>query len=175
MDIKFYKLKLNEKQLNKTLNEPIATISGHFRTVFNSLNLQIELKYESYKNLISANYLSLQIENDIQRYFFVLNKKINNGLLILECYEDVLNTFKDDIKKSGGIAIRSSNGSFYLPEELNLSKGTRVRVTAGPLEGQEGVFLKVKGARDRRLVIHIEGVIAVARALVHPELVQVIG
>ena len=60
-------------------------------------------------------------------------------------------------------------------KELNLSKGTRVRVTAGPLEGQEGVFLKVKGARDRRLVIHIEGVIAVARALVHPELVQLIG
>lgn len=64
---------------------------------------------------------------------------------------------------------------YFQPEELNLSKGTRVRVTAGPLEGQEGVFLKVKGARDRRLVIHIEGVIAVARALVHPELVQVIG
>ena len=60
-------------------------------------------------------------------------------------------------------------------KELNLSKGTRVRVTAGPLEGQEGVFLKVKGVRDRRLVIHIEGVIAVAKALVHPELVQVIG
>ena len=45
LDIKFYKLKLNEKQLNKTLNEPIATISGHFRTIFDSLNLQIELKY----------------------------------------------------------------------------------------------------------------------------------
>ena len=125
LDIKFYKLKLNEKQLNKTLNEPIATISGHFRTVFDSLNLQIELKYESYKNLISANYLSLQIENDIQRYFFVLNKKINNGILILECYEDVLSTFKDDIKKSGGIAIRSSNGSFYLPDEL-IKKNTKV-------------------------------------------------
>ena len=125
MDIKFYKLKLNEKQLNKTLNTPISTISGHFRTVFDSLNLQIELKYESYKNLISANYLSLQIENDIIRYFFVRNKKINNGLLILECYEDVLMTYKDDIKKSGGIAIRSNNGSFYLPDEL-IKKDTKV-------------------------------------------------
>ena len=56
LDIKFYKIKLNEKQLNKTLNDPIATISGHFRTVFDSLNLQIALKYESYKNLISAKY-----------------------------------------------------------------------------------------------------------------------
>lgn len=125
MDIKFYKLKLNEKQLNKTLNEPIATISGHFRTIFDSLNLQIELKYEAYKNIISTNYLSLQIENDISRYFFVRNKKINNGLLILECYEDVLMTYKDDIKKSGGIAIRSNNGSFYLPDEL-IKKDTKV-------------------------------------------------
>ena len=125
LDIKFYKIKLNEKQLNKQLNDPIATISGHFRTVFDSLNLQIELKYETYKNLISANYLSLQIENDIPRYFFVRNKKINNGLLVLECYEDVITTFKDDIKKSGGIAIRSSNGSYYLPDEL-IKKDTKV-------------------------------------------------
>ena len=125
MYIKFYKLKLNEKQLNKTLNSPIAAISGHFRTIFDSLNLQIELKYEDYKNIISANYLSLQIENDIMRYYFIRNKKINNGILILECYEDVLFTYKDDIKKSGGIAIRSSNGSFYLPDEL-IKKDTKV-------------------------------------------------
>lgn len=64
---------------------------------------------------------------------------------------------------------------YFQPDELNLAKGTRVRVTAGPLEGHEGVFLKVKGARDRRLIIQIDGVIAVAKALVHPELVQVIG
>ena len=125
MDIKFYKFKLNEKQLNKTLNNPIATISGHFRTIFDSLNLQIELKYEDYKNIISSNYISLQIENDIIRYYFIRNKKINNGILILECYEDVLMTYKDDIKKSGGIAIRSSNGSFYLPDEL-IKKDTKV-------------------------------------------------
>ena len=32
--------------------------------------------------------------------------------------------------------------------------------TGGEFEGQEGVFLKVKGARDRRVVIEIQGVIA---------------
>ncbi|MGM9739454.1 MAG: UpxY family transcription antiterminator [Candidatus Cryptobacteroides sp.] len=64
---------------------------------------------------------------------------------------------------------------YFQPEELNLAKGTRVRVTAGPMEGHEGIFLKVKGARDRRLVILVEGVVAVDRHLVHPELVQVIG
>ena len=63
---------------------------------------------------------------------------------------------------------------YFKPGELNLTRGTRVRVTGGPMEGREGVFLKVKGARDRRLVIEIEGIIAVAKALVHPDLVQVL-
>ena len=58
---------------------------------------------------------------------------------------------------------------YFQPEELNLSKGTRVRIT-----GQEGIFLKVKGARDRRVVIEIQGVIAVAMATIHPDLIEVI-
>ena len=60
-------------------------------------------------------------------------------------------------------------------DELNLSKGTKVRITGGEFEGQEGVFLKVKGARDRRVVIEIQGVIAVAMATIHPDLIEVIG
>lgn len=63
---------------------------------------------------------------------------------------------------------------YFQPEELNLSKGARVRITGGDFEGQEGVFLKVKGARDRRVVIEIQGVIAVAMATIHPELIEVI-
>ena len=63
---------------------------------------------------------------------------------------------------------------YFQPDELNLSKGTRVRVTGGDFEGQEGIFLKVKGARDRRVVVLIQGVIAVAMATIHPELIEVI-
>ena len=60
------------------------------------------------------------------------------------------------------------------PEDLNLKKGTRVRITAGDFEGQEGTFIKVKGARDKRVVIAIQGVIAVAMATLHPSLIEVI-
>lgn len=62
---------------------------------------------------------------------------------------------------------------WFRPEELNLSKGTRVRITGGEFEGLEGVFVKVKGARDRRVVISIQGVIAVAIATIHPALIEV--
>ena len=60
------------------------------------------------------------------------------------------------------------------PEDLNLKKGTRVRITAGDFEGQEGIFIKVKGARDKRVVIAIQGVIAVAMATLHPSLIEAI-
>lgn len=63
---------------------------------------------------------------------------------------------------------------FFQPEEVNLSKGTKVRITGGAFEGQEGIFLKVKGARDRRVVVEIQGVIAVAMATIHPDLIEVI-
>lgn len=60
---------------------------------------------------------------------------------------------------------------FFDPSEVNLAKGTRVRVIGGEFEGYEGVFVKVKGVRDRRLVIAIQGVIAVAMATIHPDLI----
>ena len=61
---------------------------------------------------------------------------------------------------------------FFDPSEINLAKGTRVRVIGGEFEGYEGVFVKVKGARDRRVVIAIQGVMAVAMATIHPDLIQ---
>ena len=64
---------------------------------------------------------------------------------------------------------------YFRPEEVNLAKGTRVRVTGGDFAGREGVFVKVKGARDRRVVIAIEGVIAVALATIHPDLIEPIN
>ena len=56
------------------------------------------------------------------------------------------------------------------PAELNLTKGDRVRVLAGPFAGAEGVFVRVKG--DRRVVVTIEGVVAVATTFVHPSLIE---
>lgn len=43
-----------------------------------------------------------------------------------------------------------------------LEKGTPVRVIGGDFEGYEGVLARVKGKRDKRVVINIEGVLAYA-------------
>ena len=64
---------------------------------------------------------------------------------------------------------------YFTPDELNLTKGTRVRIWGGEFEGKEGVFIKVKGARDKRVVIAVQGIIAVAMATIHPDLIQPIN
>ena len=63
---------------------------------------------------------------------------------------------------------------FFSPDEVNLRRGTKVRITGGDFEGYEGVFVKLKGARDRRVVISLQGVIAMAMATISPDLIEVI-
>ena len=63
---------------------------------------------------------------------------------------------------------------FFNPDEVNLRKRTKVRIIGGDFEGYEGVFIKVKGARDRRVVISLQGIIAMAMATISPDLIEVI-
>ena len=57
-------------------------------------------------------------------------------------------------------------------QSFDLSKGMRVRVTGGMFEGAEGVLTKVSGARDRRVVVRIEGVAAVAAPTIDARLIE---
>ncbi len=56
------------------------------------------------------------------------------------------------------------------PDPNDFTSGDRVRILGGPFEGAEGVFVRVKG--DRRVVVSIEGVVAVATTYIHPSLLQ---
>lgn len=56
------------------------------------------------------------------------------------------------------------------PEDLAYKKGDRVRITTGIWSGVEGMFVRVKG--DRRVVVEIQGVMAVATAFVHPSWIE---
>ena len=63
---------------------------------------------------------------------------------------------------------------YLQPEEIELKKGTKVRVHGGAFDGAEGLFVKVRGKRNRRVVLLIEGVTAVALAEISPDLIEVI-
>jgi transcription antitermination factor NusG len=54
-------------------------------------------------------------------------------------------------------------------EDVNLEKGTRVRITGGILTGVEGVFMRIKG--DRRVVVRISNLFSVATAFIPLEFI----
>lgn len=96
---------------------------------------------------------------------YIINKRTGDKIVV------------PDAQMSRFIAVTSTGNEkllYFADNELNLTKGTRVRVTGGEFEGYEGIFLKVKGARDRRVVIEIEGVVAVALTTISPELIEVV-
>ena len=56
------------------------------------------------------------------------------------------------------------------PEPGDFSKGERVRIIGGDFAGAEGIFVRVKG--DRRVLINVQGVVAVATTYVHPSMIE---
>lgn len=74
-------------------------------------------------------------------------------------------------------AVGSYNEQFIFlkASDIDLTKGEKVRITGGEFEGRTGTFMKVKGAREKRVVVAISGVMAVAYAAIHPSLVEKVG
>lgn len=58
------------------------------------------------------------------------------------------------------------------PERLNFEKGDRVRVIGGTFCGVEGVFMQIGGKHEKRVVIQLPGLIAVATAAIPAALVE---
>lgn len=63
------------------------------------------------------------------------------------------------------VVSSGADGLEYLPDDPErFRKGDRVRVTAGPLAGAEGHIARIRG--DRRLVVSVRGICAVATAYI---------
>lgn len=58
------------------------------------------------------------------------------------------------------------------PAKLNLKKGDRVRVIGGSFVGVEGVFMQIGGKHQKRVIIELEGLIAVATAAIPASMVE---
>lgn len=65
--------------------------------------------------------------------------------------------------------------TYLTPEEINLSDGVKVRIHGGFFDGREGVFKRIAGKRNRRMVIAIPGVIAVAIVITDFSYIEKLG
>ena len=91
---------------------------------------------------------------------YIMNKETHGPIVIPE------RQMKNFIAVAGNI----SEQIVYLEPNLsNFKKGDKVKIIGGVFEGAEGYFMRIKG--DRRVVVCISGIAAVATAFIHPSLV----
>ena len=120
-------------------------------------------------NLVFVHASRIQITEFKKRYNFlqfVMWEK-STGLEYLVVPDDQMENF---IK----VSSQYEENIAYYPDELDFRKGCRVRIHGGKLNGVTGVFMQVQGKRNRRVVVLLEGVMAVV-AEVHPDLIEVIS
>ena len=63
--------------------------------------------------------------------------------------------------------------SYFLPDEIKLRVGDKIRVHGGVFDGVEGVLMRVPGKRSKQLVVSIPEISAVAVSL-SPEVVELV-
>ena len=63
---------------------------------------------------------------------------------------------------------------FFKPSEIQLERGTKVRIHGGPFDRVEGTFVKVAGRRRKQVVVILLDMLAVS-AEIEPEYIEVIG
>ncbi|MBQ2703904.1 MAG: UpxY family transcription antiterminator [Alistipes sp.] len=68
----------------------------------------------------------------------------------------------------------NENLRYLLPSEVNLERGTKIRVVGGCFDGVEGTFVKVKGIRSKRVVVSLDGLASVALTEITDGLIEVI-
>ena len=92
---------------------------------------------------------------------YIMNRETRKPIIVptreMENFIKVAGTYEEKL-----IYLDSSPGDF--------SRGERVRIIGGMFAGAEGVFVRVKG--DRRVVVNVEGLVAVATTFVHPSMIE---
>lgn len=70
---------------------------------------------------------------------------------------------------------RMEDITYLQPDEIDIKKGTKVRIHGGTFNGTEGIFVKIKGKRNRRVVVLIEGLAAVViNAELSPDIIEIL-
>lgn len=68
--------------------------------------------------------------------------------------------------------VRQEKITYFKPEELNLKEGETIRIKGGYYDGMEAIVLRIKGKRNKHIVVQIPGIIYAAIEI-EPELIEI--
>lgn len=66
---------------------------------------------------------------------------------------------------------REEHVSYFRPEEISLQEGDHIRIKGGLYDGREGIIMRIKGKRNRQLVVQIPGFLVAAVEL-SPQMIE---
>lgn len=105
-----------------------------------------------------------------------ISRRIPNVHIMMRPKEGIrVYTVVPDVDMASFIRVSGSREQqiMYLdPSKLNFRPGDRVRVIGGPFVGVEGTFMQIGGKHEKRVVIQLSGLIAVATAAVPASMVE---
>ena len=139
----------------------IETKNGRKKKVLKYVLKDFFFVHSSRKNLdafigelsVRFNYyydICSHVQNDCM---IVPNGEMENFILVATAYDD--------------------NPTYLPANEVNLNKGDRVRIVGGYFDGYEGTYMQVKRGQKKRLVVCLDGILAVT-AYVDPDYVQLL-
>jgi len=155
-----------------------------------------EMKLKTYLDSAGiSNFLPMRYKEVVESRKLILAPAIHN-LIFIQSTRKVIDELKPEVEAEAPmryIIDKTTNRPIVVPErqmenfiavagtyneqlvylariEPTLKKGERVRVTGGIFSGVEGVVVRIK--RDQRVLVSIEGIIAVATAFIHPLLLE---
>ena len=134
---------------------------------------RVKLKEPAIHNLIFVRWQKDAIQEFKSRVPFLqyMTRRENNRSLPITVSDKEMTAF---IRVSSD---ESLNPEYYDSDEFlkTLPTGARVRIHGGVLDGVEGSYVKIKGRRNRRVVVSVSNVASVATAMVRPEMIEVIS
>ncbi len=110
----------------------------------------------------------LQAKQRVERLQFVMSASSGGNQPLVVADKDM-----SDFIKVASKSVADESISYLTTDEVNIARGSRVRILGGPFDGVTGVFQRVKGHRNRRLVVTIPSIGSVT-AEVSPDLVQLL-
>lgn len=75
------------------------------------------------------------------------------------------------------IAITENNEqrvTYFSPDEIRLNVGDQIRIKGGLYDGREGTIMRIKGKRNRHLVVQIPGIL-IAAVQMSPDMIELLS